>query len=113
MSSQFTGRARVVFPVVSFVGLLALLVFVLPAVNPHPTSFSAAQATILQEAQTAAVPESYCTPPLCLAWSTTESNSPHSVAWRDVDGDGNLERTSPALATGSFPTFMPQYLSVL
>jgi len=39
----------------------------------------------------AAAPESYCTPPLCLAWSALQIGESTSLAWGDVDGDGDLD----------------------
>jgi hypothetical protein len=37
-----------------------------------------------------AAPQS-CTPPLCLDWSSSEGDITSSVAWGDVDGDGDLD----------------------
>ncbi len=33
----------------------------------------------------------YCPPPLCLVWSSTESDSTYGVAWGDYDRDGDLD----------------------
>jgi hypothetical protein len=60
-------------------------------IQPAPMQNNTAAVGISPASLASNAASAFCTPPLCLDWTSTEADSSWSVAWGDYDNDGDLD----------------------